>query len=129
MTPVYLWRAEPDIGVVGAGFQPAASSWLTEALVSSGVAEAMGRWFTDLPENLDFYARDCEGDFRVVRVVISEEEAERWRVDHDPVARTFSKDHLHEFFLPHAVVVRAERDEQMKAEVLARLEHTSSFRR
>lgn len=83
------------------------ASWLMDALADAGATEATGRWFTDTPAALAFYAADAppECPLRLVYGDAPPDQAASWRVAHHPGAgkvdpRRFSRDPLHEFFVP-----------------------------
>jgi len=122
-----LWRAEADVG--HGGRRPALdlSDWRHQAIAADGVYDAMGRWFTDRPELLAFYAADCPGGFRVVRVEVDAAESEAWRVSGQPAAARFSRDAENEFFVPRAVAEAAAVDEAMTEEVGAAIRPSRRF--
>lgn len=116
-----LWRVEADAGEGRRPpFDPA--DWRHQGLLASGAWDALGRWFTERPEILAWYAADVGPRFRVVSVALPPAEAERWRVSRLPRARAFSKDPLNEFFLPRDAAEAARRDPDMEETVRAEAE-------
>lgn len=115
-----LWRCEtaaapgrrPD-------FDP--DNWIHQGLVSSGAWDAMGRWFTDDRDNLDFYALDCDGEFRIVRLEVPRETAGSWALERQEAPSRFSRDPDSEYFVSREAAESAVRDEATEALVRERI--------
>ena len=104
-----LYRIEPSQA------KPVAD-WLREALQAEGAWAAQGRWFTQDPQALDFYAADQEHVESVLRWTdVPQEKAQEWRVSlmerssDGLLPQRFSRDPENEFFLPPEEALAAER--------------------
>lgn len=104
-----LYRIEPRQP------QPVAD-WLREALVAEGAWAAQGRWFTQDPQALAFYAADQAHVESALRWIdVPTEQAQAWCVSRmerssDGLSpQRFSRDPENEFFLPSEEALTAER--------------------
>lgn len=120
---VALWRCE-IASIEGRRPDFDEASWLHQGLRAQGGWDAIGRWFTNDPATLAFYARDISigGAFRVVSVEVDAASAEAWRVRNNPEARAYSRDWESEYFLPREVAERAAHDAAMTNAVACSLE-------
>ena len=104
-----LYRIEP--------FQPVpVADWLREALQAEGGWAAQGRWFTQDPQALAFYAADQSHVTSVLRWIDAPmAQADVWRVSHMECScdglspQRFSRDPENEFFLPSEKALTANR--------------------
>jgi hypothetical protein len=69
---------------------------------------AAGRWFTDAPEELDFYIKDNELDTPIYYLDVPKPEAVAANVQNTPYAKN-SRNHAKEFVLPEGLVSQATR--------------------
>lgn len=104
-----LYRIEPC--------QPVpVADWLREALRAEGAWAAQGRWFTQDPQALAFYAADQSHVTSVLRWIDAPlEQAYAWRVSDMECScdglfpQRFSRDPENEFFLPPEEALTAKR--------------------
>lgn len=104
-----LYRIEP--------FQPVpVADWLREALQAEGGWAAQGRWFTQDPQALAFYAADQAHVESALRWIdVPTEQAQTWcvsRMDRSTDGlspQRFSRDPENEFFLPSEEALAAKR--------------------
>lgn len=120
MTKIALWRCEPD-GPYSGRRPPADASWQQEGLRQAGAWDAIGRWFTDDPGTLDFYAADIGEGFRIVRVDVEVELLAQWSMQRQAAAAQFSRDHVTEYFVDRDIAEGALRDFGLETELRARV--------
>ncbi|HSE45012.1 MAG TPA: hypothetical protein VLA89_06755 [Gemmatimonadales bacterium] len=96
---VRLYRSE-----VSPEFRKPKPDWMKQGQDASGHTDAVDRWFTDTPENLQWYVDDIGADkSRITYIDIPESQAEQYRVSNTPTAARFSLDKETEYFVPRDV--------------------------
>lgn len=87
---LYRWQANPGKGV---------PEWMQSSPEYQKSKAAEGGWYTEKPENLDFYKQDGP-DGRVVTIQVTPEEAAKYKVTNNPEAAKFSRDPNTEYYIP-----------------------------
>ena len=93
-----LYRGEP-----AKALSTRLPKWVNRSPEYSDIAQATGRWFTDVPEIADWYLREAGSTGRVSTVKVPRSQLEKYQVQNIPEARRFSGDPEREFFLPSEI--------------------------
>ncbi len=91
--PVKLYRWESEKG-------PGVPDWVKDNPDYQSSQNAAGSWYTDKPENLEFYKKDSGGKGKVIQIEVTPEEANRFKVSNNSEAAKFSADPESEYFIP-----------------------------
>lgn len=116
-----LYRVEYDGDFEGHRPLYDPDNWLHQGLKASGAWEAIGRWYSDAIETLDFYCLDVGANFRVFRIDATADECAAWSLEAQPEASRFSLDLRTEYFVSRDAADGSVRDGGMEAILRSRV--------